>query len=173
MSQKIIIVDGPDGCGKTEISKAISQKLGIPYYKFAGERKFWEQGNFLDVLHHWDPARFDLFDQCGYSIVMDRSYPSEWVYSLVFGRETDKLMLEHIDDWAARLKTTIIIPQRRDYSKNRDDDLVPNDKLQQIHDVYSEFFWWTRCHTIKMFVDDLDNDLEKELDFLEEKGIFE
>lgn len=164
MRQKIIIFDSPDGCGKTEISKALSADLKIPYYKFPNEGLLWKRDQFKNMLAFGEPVLVELLKQSKADLILDRGYPSEWVYSKVFGRETDDDLLEIIDKEFARLGAYIIIPVRHNYENSRADDLVPQNKLQELHDCYMEFSKWSRCNTIVVYVDSLDNNLNKELE---------
>lgn len=162
----IIILDGPDGCGKTEIAKGLSEKLGIPYYKFSAEKENWVKGDFLNELRFGERRQVQLFQQIGMSAVIDRGYPSEIVYSQVFKRETDRDFLNWVDEQYAAMGTKIILPRREDYSKNREDDIIPHEKLQEIHNRYIMFGGWTRCETIPINVDLHKNDLQSEMDYL-------
>lgn len=162
MSQTIVILEGPDGCGKTEISRALSKEIGIPYFKVDSERDNWEHDTFKHALW-FDYTLPQLLRVTKSSFIADRGYPSEWVYSRVFGRATNDLMLEKTDRGFAELGTTIIVPVRRDYSKARYDDLVPNDKLEALHDTYMQFISWTACNVIKIYVDDFGNDLKQQI----------
>ena len=40
-SQQIIIFEGPDGCGKTNISTSLSKDIRVPYFKNKDEWKFF------------------------------------------------------------------------------------------------------------------------------------
>lgn len=163
-AQRIIIVDGPDGCGKTEISRALSRELGVPYFKMAAaERLNWYNGTFLEELRYGERRQVELFRQLGMSAVIDRGYPSEWVYSKVFGRKTDERALEQFDSDYAALDAVIVMPLRKDYSRNRHDDLVPNNRLVEIHGAYVAFAKWTSCRVITLMVDELGEDIDREL----------
>jgi energy-coupling factor transporter ATP-binding protein EcfA2 len=166
MNQLIVILDGPDGCGKTEIAKELARIFGKTYFKMSAERDNWTKGKFLEELRFGERRQVELFKQLGMSAVIDRGHPSEWVYSQVFGRETDMGFLREVDQEYARMGTTIIVPWREDYSKNRDDDLVPCERLQLIHDTYEEFVCWTNCRVVTINVDYYMNDLSSEVGYL-------
>lgn len=166
--QLVLILDSPDGCGKTEISKALAKEFGLPYFKATVEKENWDAGKFKEELQFGERRHVQLIQQLKLSLVQDRGYPSEFVYSQVFSRETDMDLLRRVDDAFATMGAIIIIPLRRDYSGNREDELVPADKLQAIHGKYLEFLTWTRCSTIIIFVDDFDNDLRLQMPHLVE-----
>ena len=166
MKQNIICFAGPDRCGKTNIAKEVSRKTGIPYFKASSEHSDFlnKPERFVQCLRYSDSRMFDMFDQCGYSMILDRCWACEYVYSKALGRETDMVALRGLDNNFSRLNTTIIIAQRSDYS-NIVDDIDPvrlnGKKLQEIHDLYEEFSKWTSCKVVKLNVD--DENLEREV----------
>ena len=62
MKQQIVFFVGPDRCGKTEISKATSAAIGVPYFKASSEHdsflssKVTKREAFLNQLRYADPA---------------------------------------------------------------------------------------------------------------------
>lgn len=165
MRNTIILLEGPDGCGKTEISRALSLELGIPYFKVDSEKANWANDAFKHSMW-FDFTLPQFLKTTRVSYIGDRSYVSEWVYSKVFGRQTNDKMLAATDEAMANLGTIVVIALRRNYAEARSDELIPNDKLQPLHDKYLEFAQWTKCRVAKIYVDDFDNDLGKELDNL-------
>lgn len=164
--QRVFIFDGPDGCGKTSIAQALGMKLDIPYFRMPTQHENWRRGSFVDALRFDQTYLVELLRQTGYELILDRAYPAEWVYSQVFGRETDTETLERVDDAMSDLGAYIVIPVRRDYSDVRRDELVPADLLPRIHEKYAEFASWTRCPTVTVYVDDFGNDLKREIDVI-------
>jgi thymidylate kinase len=164
--QRVIILEGPDGCGKTNIGQGLSKKMGIPYFKMTTEAENWRKGKFKEALEFDQTYLAQLLKQTGYDLIIDRAYPSEWVYSQVFGRETNHHVLRRVDDIFAEIGAHIVIPWRQDYAKCRADELVPNEKLKTIHDKYFEFIKWTKCDTIPVNVDHYGDNLQLELDYI-------
>lgn len=162
--QIVVVLDSCDGCGKTEMGKALSKMLGIPYFKNEGEWDNFEKDNayFKNVLHYADPYFLSYLGQSKASVILDRAFPSEWVYSKVFGRETDETQLKKSDEAYRALGTKIIIPFRTSYDKVVDEfKSINEDSLKKIHDGYMEFAKWTKCDVMTMNVD--DEDLTREL----------
>lgn len=158
----IIVFEGPDGCGKTEISQAVAKELGLPYFKVNSERKNWAGNTFKNSL--WFDATLPQFVKAtGQGFVGDRGWPSEYVYSDVFKRDVDLELLERADDEFAAAKAIVVLLLRKDYSGSRFDDLIPAEKLQKLHDRYLEFAEWTECSVVKMYVDEFQNDLGLQL----------
>jgi thymidylate kinase len=157
-AQNIIIFEGPDGCGKTNIARALSTQLSIPYFKNENEWAFFENdpSYFINALTYGDPYFLSYLEQTGASVIADRWYPSEWVYSKAFSRPTNHDALESIDSRAAALGTKIIIPHRTDYSGVIDqfESIITTDTLKSIHKLYQDFAKWTQCSTYFLNVDD-------------------
>ena len=166
--QKIIIFDGVDRCGKTEIALALSNELRIPYFKNHLEKKYWDSTNgFANALKYDQPYFLQFLEQTGYSVIIDRSYPSEYVYSQIYNRQTDFSLITEIDRRFAKLDTFIVVPYRDDYSNVRKtDELISEDKFDLIHEKYKEFCQFTRCKTLRLNVD--DEDLKRELKMIRE-----
>jgi thymidylate kinase len=172
MSQSIIVFEGPDGCGKTNMAKALSNKTGVPYFKNKDEWKHFKGDTtyFVNALTYGDPYFLSYLEQTQASVIVDRWYPSEWVYAQVFDRPTNYDVLQAIDNHAASIGTKIIIPVRSNYSNVVDQfaDIVTPSMLEKIHNQYMEFQSWTRCQTFSLNVDDedLDRELTEILDFI-------
>jgi thymidylate kinase len=172
MSQRIIIFDGPDMCGKTEMAQALSARLSIPYFKNENEWAFFEEdpSYFKNAVTYGDPYFASYLRQTGASVIMDRWYPSEWVYSQVFGRETNADALTVVDEWMAQLGAVIIIPWRNSYDGLKDQfKSVTAKKMAEIEAVYKAFNAWTNCRVFWLNVDDenLDRELDEIMEFLE------
>lgn len=162
-AQKVFIFDSPDGTGKTEIGKEMAKRAGIPYFKMTTEHENWRKGTFKEALRFDQTYIVEFLKQTRFSVVIDRAYPAEWVYSKVYKRKTDEEVLRKVDTEFAKLKATIIIPLRRDYTNSRPDEVVEKKYLPKLHDMYLEFVKWSKCDCIPLYVDDLQNDLNKEI----------
>ena len=159
----VIVIDGPDGCGKTHIGKELARITGIPYFKNVDEHKYFlkDPSYFIHAIRYVDTFFTSYLEASGASVILDRSFPSEWVYSRVLGRKTDMDVLRELDERHARLGTKIIIPYRTDYTKVQDDYDVVNKNIRQLHDTYMEFARWTKCSHMLLNVD--DEDLRREV----------
>jgi hypothetical protein len=175
--QRAIMVVGPDMCGKSQIVAELSRITGIPSFKATSEHDSFLSSRttrreaFLNQLRYADPRVFDVLKQTGYSIIFDRAYPCERVYSEVLGRTTDHLMLDHMDEMWASIDARIVLCHRSSYA-GIVDDLDPNldhHVLNELHDAYFEFAKTTKCKVLKLNVDDenLDREVSEILRFLE------
>ena len=169
--QKVIVFEGPDGCGKTNISQALAADLQVPYFKNKDEWKFFvdDPAYFVNALTYGDPYFLSYLEQTGARVIIDRGDPSECVYSQVFDRPTNMDALELIDKRAAALGTKIVIPFRKDYQNVTDQfkDIITSDVLDKVHAAYMRFVEWTECDTFLLNVDDenLSRELKEVHDF--------
>lgn len=177
--QRIVILCGPDMCGKTHIAKELSRVTGIPYFKATSEHTSFlssrvaKNDQFLNQLRFADPRVLDLLRQTGHSVVFDRGFPCEYSYAKVFDRETDMTMLRHLDDAYASLGAHVILCHRTDYSGIKDDldPTVDTHLLNELHDAYWDFARWTKCKLFKLDV--TDENLNKQvLEILTAMGIY-
>lgn len=173
MTQRIIITEGPDRTGKTEIGHALSRVLGIPYFKASSEHMTYlsHDNNFLMQLEHADPRVLDLVKQTKMSVIFDRAYPSEWVYSRVLGRKTNDNELQLLDDGYSLLDAKLVICTRSSYEGITDDldKNLDSAKLQELDNMYRKFASWTNLDTFFLNVDDeyIDREVDDVLKFIE------
>lgn len=157
---RVFFLEGPDNCGKSHIGRGLSQHLTIPYFRFSRQHEMWTKNQFKTALEFDQPLLVSFLGQTKSDVIVDRGYASEFVYSKVFGRETNRKVLEYVDKKFSELGAVFLIFLRRDYSKNGGDVVVPDEKLLELHEEYLKFVDWTRCSCIVMYVDDLGNDLK-------------
>ena len=172
--QHVIIFDGPDVCGKTEMAKELSRLIKVPYFKNENEWKYFEAdpNYFKNALSYGDTFFYSYLKQTCSSVILDRSYPSEWVYSKAFLRVTNEEALKAVDTLAYGVNTKIIIPYRTSYDGLEDQfsSITPS-RLDEIEQLYREFIGWTSCDTLLLNVDaeDLDAEIFQILKFVNGK----
>jgi thymidylate kinase len=157
-------MEGADGTGKTTLAKALSSELNIPYFKrnnedfkSCTEEAFWKnQEAFKNSLRFDQTYMAQFLKQTGYSTILDRAWPSEYVYSQVYCRNTDIELLAELDDAYSRLRAKIIIT--RCEKPFREDNLVSADYFEQVRYMYSLFSQWTKCDVITLEMDRLSLD---------------
>ena len=94
--------------------------------------------------------------------MLDRAYPSEYVYPQIFDRKTDVRATTMCDEMCASMNAKIIIPFRNSYSNVEDQfSFVDEEMLDKVHDKYVDFFGWTKCKALMLNVD--DEDLKREI----------
>ena len=172
--QWVIIFDGPDGCGKTNIAQALASAIGVPYFKNSAEHKYFRSNPdyFIDAIRYVDTYFTSYLEATGQSIILDRAWPSEWIYSQVMGRDTDMDVLKSLDTRHAKLNTIIIIPHRTSYVDVDEQYDEVKARLEQIDTKYKEFAEWSQCHTLLMNVhsEDLQRQLSIIVNFMQDAG---
>jgi hypothetical protein len=108
----------------------------------------------------------DFMRQTNASVILDRFYPCELVYSQAFDRETDMNAVSWMDTNFAEANGKFIICLRKDYSGLVDDqypDQLPPSMLKRLDSLYRSFFDTTACECLILETDDmnLNNQLEK------------
>ena len=145
-------------CGKSEIARELSAQIGAAYFKNSGE---WgpdlrSSDYFENLLLYGGTLMTDVLCQVKPHVVLDRYYPSEYVYSSVMGRRTNLTVLEKIDRAFAAAGGKHIICRRKSYDGIHDDlhSYLDSRKLEQLDEKYSEFVNWTKCPVLTLWVDD-------------------
>lgn len=171
MKQHIVLFCGADMTGKTQIAQALSHATGVPYWKFESEWSAFKDDPalFARTVKYGDEYLTSFLKQTGASVIKDRGYPCEWVYSRAFGRASDDKAVWRADEQFAALGTVIVWCSRSSYV-DVSDDLFPGDlgpeKLAQIDRLYAQFMGTTRCRVLRLNVD--DEDLTREIKELRE-----
>jgi thymidylate kinase len=152
--QRVILMEGADGVGKTEIGRYLANLYGIPYFRMPSQHENWRKGQFKTALEFDQTYLAEFLMQTNHSVVVDRAWPSEWVYSQVYARDTNWELLEALDSLWMSMEAWIIIPLRRSFERAREDEVVTKSKLPLIQQKYLEFAEWTECNVITFYVDD-------------------
>jgi|TARA_Y100000310_G_scaffold309357_1_gene353370 thymidylate kinase len=141
---KRIIFEGPDGCGKTTLSQIISDIYNIPVYTSPHRHKIDKNETLLLNILKWGiPEQLQLIQTCDSKIIYDRFFPSEFVYSSVYKRKTDKNLIFKYDKWWNDLDGVIIFLDKPCMEVN--DHLVEKKYYQQIRKKYQEYKELTVC----------------------------
>lgn len=154
----MIAFEGPDMTGKSEISKELARRLGYSYFKNAEE---WSTDlrtpeYFKNLLEYGGTFLTSFLEQVRPNVVLDRYYPSEWVYSRIFNRETNVDVLKKIDRKFAAAGGRIVICRRKSYEGVNDDlhSYVDSAALKILDEEYEKFCDWTNCKVFTLWVDD-------------------
>jgi len=91
MRQFIIHFVGHDNAGKTSIAKELSSRLKIPYFNNPTNAEYHTNNPIANIakLHAEGLLEYSLLNQIGFSMIRDRNYVCERVYSTLYNRETD------------------------------------------------------------------------------------
>lgn len=172
MKQNIIFFVGADRCGKSNISKELSRQLSIPYFKASNEHRCFlsDEKGFIKDLMYADPRVLDLLQQTGHSIIFDRGYSCEWVYSRDRNRETHDETTWFLDESYAKLGATIVFCYRSSYEGIVDDldPTIDSKRLKRLDELYREFLGNSRCSVCYLCVDseNLESQVKEIREFL-------
>ena len=103
MKHKHIIIDGPDGCGKTTIVKMLSKKLDIPILKMLSAKSLFNK-NVIEIASYTFTQL--LIQLKNYEYILDRGFITSLVYSKVYNRKDDLSYLKAVEK---QMKPVIII----------------------------------------------------------------
>jgi len=151
--QQIIIFEGHDGTGKSQIAEEISKRQEIPVFKNEQEFDRW-----------WDPeisTRYSarhlvsFLEQTGHSVILDRHYPSEYVYGKMFGRAISEVLIWELDHRMAKMDATIVECRKKPENYEEDSHGIVEDT-----EMYDELKFWygkfksnTECEYIEFMTD--------------------
>lgn len=154
----LIVLEGPDQCAKTEIGTELANRLKIGYFKNTSEwtADLRSPDYFKNLLEYGATFLTDFLSQSKCSVVLDRFYPSELVYSRIFNRETNTSALEYCDKKFAESGGVIVLCRRKSYNGITDDlhSFIDSTALEKLDKEYDRFKSWTKCKVIEIFVDD-------------------
>lgn len=155
--QKVIIFEGHDMTGKTNIANKLSSILNIPVFKFTKEHDL--KPDFKSMLFYTAECQVQICEQTDYSFIFDRFMGSEYSYSKFHNRSTDATKIFDLDSRIANLRGVIIYCYKTE-KEYIDDDLGRYIKKDYnlIKDFYEEFLTITGCKIIRLCTDDFDID---------------
>jgi hypothetical protein len=153
MNHPIIVIDGPDGVGKTTLAKELVAKLGGAYIH-CGYR-------FTDKIDLYHSAALELALTHDQPVIMDRWWVSEVVYAKAFRGGTPWPWFQFMLDRAAlKHGVTYVICQDEDkerYLKHFEklkgyrDEMF--DCMGEIHDLYEAWMGLYRYHPTSLCYD--------------------
>lgn len=151
----LIVIDGPDGTGKSTLARAICEQTGARYRHLTYR--------FRNQMHRYHTAALELClkDLATRPVVLDRWWPSELAYAAVFrggspwalleARMLDRVALKH------RAHYVICLPQNREdylqaYDVLKHERAEMFDQMAGVYDAYLAILTWlgrsplTRVH---------------------------
>ena len=155
MNQNLIIFEGPDLCGKTNIAEEVSRRLGIPVYKSGREHDlFHDKNSQYLTLKYGNYEMIKILETTNASIMFDRFFPSEWVYSQVYDRNRDLELVMEYDDYWSRLGGKIVWLDKP--NMDGEDELIDGSKYNEIRQKYEEYMLLTNCDVFRLDTTDRD-----------------
>lgn len=158
----IIIFEGADHCGKTTIAQEfVKRNPEYSYFKVKQEQIHVEklspdvlkQAHLLQLNFFYELAR-----QVDFNIVMDRFYPSEYVYGGLF-RNIDEEKIMEFDKLFAAINTSIVVVEKKD--DRLVDKLWSKEQLIAIKDRFIKFAAESKCNVLRLHTD--SENLEEQL----------
>jgi len=169
MKQNLIIFEGPDLCGKTNIAEEVSRRLGIPVYKSGREHDlFYDKDAQYLTLKYGNFEMIKILETTRANIMFDRFFPSEWVYSQVYDRTRDLDLVMEYDQYWASLGGKIIWLDKPEMDGK--DELIENSRYNEIRQRYEEYMALTECDIFRLDTTDrdLENQVKKICNFIKE-----
>jgi thymidylate kinase len=168
----IIIFEGPDRTGKSEIGQTLADVLNIAYFKNPNEHNNFKEYNTLDAFRYdtkyiLSLIQADVFKNSG--IILDRHFPSEYVYAKVYNRKTDENLIWHYDNEFAKLNATIIYCYKSTYD-DFSDELISENDIKNIRNVYeNDYLKNTKMNIIKL--ETSNENLQEQISYIMSKLI--
>ncbi|MFV2014778.1 MAG: hypothetical protein ACC656_05085, partial [Candidatus Heimdallarchaeota archaeon] len=137
-NKHIILFEGPDRCGKTKIAKELAKILNLEYFKNFKEQINFTAKNTLDAFRYETHYLLQLLQNVKFGtngIVLDRHFPSEYVYAHAYDRETDDHLVWWFDTEFAKLGTKLIYCYKSKYKKF-DDEVIKLEEIKNIRNQY-------------------------------------
>lgn len=145
--QTVIIFEGPDFTGKTEISKALSSRLDIPVYKNKMEGMFVTSDDST-MAAYCSFYVADLLEKTGISVILDRFHISEWVYAKIFNRRTNGNFIIRAENILSTIGAVVIYCYKTNYAGYEDRHI----KIEQIKYIEQEYkYYFTNYLECKIF----------------------
>ena len=164
--QKIVVLVGTERSGKTNIAEELSKRLELPIFKAQVQKKFFmgDRSQFLPFLRFGETELADFLEQTGTSVILDRNWPCEIVYSEYFRRDTDHEVIRLLDETYARMNALIVLCTRLDgYAGlvDEDDLSIKEEQIAGIDELYRLRI--PKLNTRHIILDTSDENLEREI----------
>lgn len=134
----ILIFEGPEEVGKTEISTELSSQEDMELYKGSFEEEISQQEN-SEIAAFSALTLADFWSQINCDLVVDRFHASEWVYSNVFDRDTNEDWILRADRELANQGAQIVYCYKDPMPELKDEDF-DRDKNLEIKASFEYFF---------------------------------
>ncbi len=150
----IVTLDGPDGVGKSTISKRIAEDLEFAYihYPFYENETGEKITDMLSGKLPWDPLIFQCLQTCNRiqimphlkklekeygGVILDRCDPSTWVYGQLDG--LSKELINQLISVLPKADLEIIIIADKPYRKMGSDFYEQDSKWYKTKELYLEY----------------------------------
>lgn len=166
MTPRIIIVEGPDNCGKSTLAKELATRFNANYWHMTSGPGLCEHGAM--ELYQRDAFKNALVNlEMGHTTVFDRHWPSDQVYGPILRGIASMEMDYWIEECQAN-EVVIIFCDRNnaqeEHEKNRDPDHPYGARIyQEVLDGYRDLCELLQSTTnIKIIEYPLDNFMDRD-----------
>lgn len=152
--QKIIIFEGVDMCGKSTIAKALSKQIDVPIFKMNVSKHFWD---FLIHQRYAGEAITQLLEQTKASVILDRSFLSDYMYAMLFNRAYDLKKHVETDQRFAKMGAVIVYCYKDEeffQHDEEDKDFVSVKDYKEMQNYYNVILERSACKVIKLNTSD-------------------
>jgi thymidylate kinase len=128
-----IMIDGPDGTGKTTICEMMSELFKIPLIKMPNMKKYFENGMTEEFSQFYNELIVQFKDT---DFVQDRGFTSSLVYGKVYDRHYDYSYIDAIEN---ELKPKVFILTATDdvlFERRPTDEIITQDFRIEVNKEY-------------------------------------
>lgn len=150
----ICIIEGADGSGKSTLSTQLAQRMRAKLIDHEGMAKHPKDiGTAFSQIEQ--RLITDLAEDMRGDIVMDRHFPSEWVYDRIFKRDFDEAAIWDLDQRTSKIPHLAVFLR---LDKNRQtDDHVDSSMIELINFEFESYIVQSHMDWIE-----IDGELSKE-----------
>lgn len=162
--QQIIILIGHDMCGKSHIATELSKRLGIPLLKLNYPKKFWDP---VISQRYSEETTSQILEQTYLSVICDRGYPCDYMYSKLFNRPYDYSKAIDTDIRYSKMNTLIVLcykDKHKHLHDEEDKEFISMADYENMTKIYLDFLKLTKCNYIT--INTSNEDLEGQLNII-------
>lgn len=115
-------MEGPNGLGKSATARALSRETGWPYYDDPNSPDVASLS--ADYFKGHDYGSLCMAVQTGADVILDRSFPSQVVYSRLYGRQYDVWSCSDLEEILSEVPYACIMASSKQ---------SPEDALMMLH----------------------------------------
>ena len=131
----ILLIDGPDGTGKTTVCQMLSETLDIPVVKMPNMKEYFDAGSTEEYSKFFNDI---LVQFKGCSFIMDRGFTSSLVYSKIYQRPFDLSYIEqHEKDLGADV-FILTVNNEEMFRRRPSDEVIVNEMRTEVRDEYEK-----------------------------------
>lgn len=156
----ILLVDGPDGTGKSTVCSILSRNLELPVVKMPNMKKYFELGLTEEFSELFNETILQFKDR---SFILDRGFPSSLVYNKVYNRGAN---LEYLKNFEDRLGCQVFILYGDDqvlFERRPQDEIISREKRIEVNAEYQRLAkdrGWSRIDTTSRFPDEVARQIQ-------------